>query len=218
MSSSSPLTVSSGPSVDRQCGVPLQHLKGFGGVSSLLLCPVTQLCAALCSSMDCSTPASSVLHCLPGFTQTHVHWVGDAISSSGVPFSSRPQSFLASGSFPVSQLFTSGGQSIGASASALVLLMNIQSWFPLLTGLISLLFKGLSRVFYFFHQFSAYRSCLQFVKFISISCFNCHVTDTEFLISVSSSPLLVFQNILILYPVILLISVLSKLGNFLHGQ
>ena len=70
------------------------------------------------------------------------------ISSSVIPFSPRLQSFLASGSFPVSWLFVSGGQNIGASASASVLPMNIQGWFPLgLTGLISLLFKGLSRVF-----------------------------------------------------------------------
>ena len=63
-----------------------------------------------------------------------------------IPFSSCLQSFPASGSFPVSWLFTSGGQRIGASAS--VLPMNIQDWFPLgLTGLISLLSQGLSRVF-----------------------------------------------------------------------
>ena len=59
-----------------------------------------------------------------------------------------PQSFPASGSFPMSQLFTSGGQSTGASVSASVLPMNIQDWFPLgWTGWISLLSKGLSRVF-----------------------------------------------------------------------
>ena len=64
------------------------------------------------------------------------------------PFSFCLQSFPASGSFPVSQLFTSGGQGIGASPSASVLPMNIQGWFPLgLTGLISLLSKGLSRAF-----------------------------------------------------------------------
>ena len=64
------------------------------------------------------------------------------------PFSFCLQSFPASGSFPVSQLFTSGGQSIGASASASILPMNIQGWFPLgLTGLISLLSKGFSRIF-----------------------------------------------------------------------
>ena len=65
-----------------------------------------------------------------------------------VPFSSCPQSFLASGSFPMSQFFTSGGQSIGASASASVLPMNIQDWFPLgWTGWIFLQSKRLSRVF-----------------------------------------------------------------------
>ena len=86
-------------------------------------------------------------------------WCHPTISSSVVPFSSRLQSFPASGSFPVSQLFTSGGQSIGASASASVLPMNIQDWFPLgLIGFISLWFKGLSRVFFNTtvqkHQFS----------------------------------------------------------------
>ena len=64
------------------------------------------------------------------------------------PFSSCLQSFPASGSFPMSQFFASGGQSIGASASVLVLPMNIQDWFPLeWTAVISLQFKGLSRVF-----------------------------------------------------------------------
>ena len=75
-------------------------------------------------------------------------WCHPAISSSVVPFSSCLQSFPASGSFPRSQFFASGGQRIRASASASVLPMNIQGWFPLgLTGLISLLSKGLSRVF-----------------------------------------------------------------------
>ena len=75
-------------------------------------------------------------------------WCHPMISSSVVPFFSCPQSFPASGSFLMSQLFASGGQSIGASASALVLPMNIQDWFPLgLTGLISLQPKWLARVF-----------------------------------------------------------------------
>ena len=75
-------------------------------------------------------------------------WCHPTISSSVTPFSSCPPSFPASGSFPLSQLFPWGGQSIGASASASVLPMNIQGWFPLeLTGLISLQSKGLSRVF-----------------------------------------------------------------------
>ena len=75
-------------------------------------------------------------------------WCHPTISSSAVPFSSCPQSFPTSGSFPVSWFFTSGGQSIRASASASTLPMNIQGWFPLeWTGLISLLSKGLSRYF-----------------------------------------------------------------------
>ena len=73
-------------------------------------------------------------------------WCYLTISSSAAPFSFCLQSFPVWGSFPTSQLFISGGQSTGASAS--VLPMNIQSWFPLgLTGLISLLSKGLSRIF-----------------------------------------------------------------------
>ena len=75
-------------------------------------------------------------------------WCHPAISSSIIPFSSCPQSLPASGSFPMSLLFASSGQSTRASVSATVLPMNIQSWFPLgLTGLISLQSKGLSRVF-----------------------------------------------------------------------
>ena len=75
-------------------------------------------------------------------------WCHPAISSSVVPFSSWPQSLLASGSFQMSQLFTWGGQSIGVSALASVFPKNTQDWFPLeLTGCISLQSKGLSRVF-----------------------------------------------------------------------
>ena len=75
-------------------------------------------------------------------------WCRPTISSSVIPFSSCSQSFPASESFPMSQLFTSSGHSIGASASASVLPMNIQGWFPLgFTGSISLLSKGFSRVF-----------------------------------------------------------------------
>ena len=75
-------------------------------------------------------------------------WYHPTISFSVVPFSSCLQSFPASGSFPMSQLFASGGQRIGDSASASVLPMNIQGWFPWgLSGLISLVSKELSRVF-----------------------------------------------------------------------
>ena len=75
-------------------------------------------------------------------------WWKPAISSSVIPFSSCPQSLPTSGSFPISQLFTWGGQSTGVSASASVLPMNTQGWSPLgWTGWISLQSKGLSRVF-----------------------------------------------------------------------
>ena len=83
-------------------------------------------------------------------------WCHPTISSSVIPFSSCLQFFPASGSFPVSQIFASGGQSIGASASASVFPMNIQGWFPLgLTGLISLQSKGLSRVLLQHHSSKA---------------------------------------------------------------
>ena len=97
------------------------------------------------------TAAHLILHCLPEPAQTHVHWVRDAIQPSHLTalLPSCPQSFPVSGSFPMSRLFTSGGQSIGTSTSASVLPMNIQGWFPWgLTGLISLQSKGLSRAFF----------------------------------------------------------------------
>ena len=86
----------------------------------------------------------------PGVVQIHVHWVGDVIQPSHpvAPFSSCPPSFPASASFLMSLLFAPGGKRPGASASASVLPMNIQGWFPLgRTGLISLKSKGLSRGF-----------------------------------------------------------------------
>ena len=96
------------------------------------------------TSFPCPSPSPGVCSDSCPLSQ----WCHPTISSSVVPFSSCFESFPASGSFPVSQLFTSGGQSIEASASASVLPMNIQDWFPLgLTGLIYLLSKGLSRVF-----------------------------------------------------------------------
>ena len=111
---------------------------------------VTQSHLTLCNPMNRSTPGLPVHHQLPEFTQTHVHWVGDAIQPSQplIPFSSCPQSLPASESFPVSQLFAWGGQSIGVSASASVLPMNTQDWSLLeWTAWISLQSKGLSRVF-----------------------------------------------------------------------
>ena len=108
-------------------------------------CSVPQSCSILCNPIDCSTPGFPVHHYLPELAQTHVHRVGDAIQLSCpvIPFSSCLQSFPASGAFLISRLFASGGQSIGASASASILLMKIQGWFPL--GLTE--FKEFSRVF-----------------------------------------------------------------------
>ena len=97
-----------------------------------------------CSRLPCPSP-------FPGAcSNSHpLSWRSyPTILSSVIPFSSCLQSFPASGSFPMSQLFTSGGQSTGVSASASVLSMNIQDWFPVgLTGWISLLSKGPLRVF-----------------------------------------------------------------------
>ena len=120
-------------------------LAQFSSVSS-----VAQSCPTLCDPMNRSTPGLPVHHQLPKLAQAHVHRVGDATQPHPLlsPSPSCFQSFPESGSFPVSQFFTSGGWSIGASTSASVLPMNIQDWFPLgLTGLISLQSKGLSRVF-----------------------------------------------------------------------
>ena len=98
---------------------------------------VAQWCLALCDPMDCSTPGFPVHHQFPELAKTHPSTIS-SILSSVIPFSSCLQYFPASGSFQMSQFFTSGGQSIEVSASALVLAMNIQDWFPLgLTGLIS---------------------------------------------------------------------------------
>ena len=95
------------------------------------------------------TPSPSPTPGVYSNSWTLSQWCHPTISSSVVPFSSCLQSFPASGSFPMSQLLTSNDQSTGPSASASVLPMSIQGWFPLgLTGLITLQSKGFSRVFY----------------------------------------------------------------------
>ena len=116
-------------------------------------CSVQFSCSIVSDSLDptvCITAGFPVHHQLPEFAQTYVCWVHDAIqpSHSLSPLLLLPSIFSASGSFPVSHLFASGGRDIGASASASVLPMNSQGWFTLgLTSLISFLSKGLSRVF-----------------------------------------------------------------------
>ena len=112
-------------------------------------CSVAKSRPTLGHPMGYSMPGLPVLHYLPEFAQIHVRWVSDAINHLILCCPLLLFSFFpASGSFPVSQLFTSGGQSIRASASPLVLPMNIQDWFPLgWTGLISLQSREFSRVF-----------------------------------------------------------------------
>ena len=121
--------------------------------------------------MDRSKPGIPVLHYLPEFAQTYVHWVRDAIQPSH-PLLSTSSAFNLSQhqgplqwSSPMSRVFTSGGRSNGVSLLASVLPMNIRGWFPLgLTGLISLQSKGLSRVFSSTtiqkHQFFSTQLCL----------------------------------------------------------
>ena len=119
---------------------------------------VTQLCPSLCDPMDCSVPGFPVLHQLPKLAQTHVHRVG---YHPTIIYSSCLQSFAASGSFQMSQFFTSGGQSIGVSSSAAVFPMNTQDWFPLgLTGLISLQSKESSQTSQFKNNHSLVLSFL----------------------------------------------------------
>ena len=119
--------------------------------TSVQFSSVTQSCPTLCNPMNHSTPGLPVYHQLPELTQTHVHWTSDATQPSHPLSSLSPPAFKLSkheGSFQTSQLFASGSQSIGVSASASVLPRNIQNWFPLRwAGWISLLSKGLSRVF-----------------------------------------------------------------------
>ena len=112
---------------------------------------VAQSCPTLCGPMNRSTPGLPVHHQLPEFTQTHVHWVGDAIQPSHPLSSPSPPALNPSqhqGLFQWVKLFVWGSQSIGVSASASVLPMNTQDLSPSgWTGWISLQSKGLSRVF-----------------------------------------------------------------------
>jgi len=118
--------------------------------TSFSISSVAQSCLTLCDPMNCSTPGLPGNHQLLEFTQTHPssQWCHPAISSSVVPFSSSPQSLPASESFPMSQIFAWGGQSIGVSALASFLPKYTHGWSPSeWTGWISLQSKGLSRLF-----------------------------------------------------------------------
>ena len=114
-----------------------------------LCCSVTQPFPTHGSPIDCSTPGFPVPAYLPGFLKPMtIGSMMPSISSSAILFPSCPQSFPASESFPVSRLFASSGLSTGASASTSGLPIDIQGWFPSgLSGLLSLLSRGLSRVF-----------------------------------------------------------------------
>ena len=115
-----------------------------GKFSSAQSCPILRPHELQHARPPCPSPTPRVHSNSRPLSQ----WCHPAISSSGVPFSSCPQSLPASESFPVSQLFTSGGQSIGVSALASFLPKNTQDWSPLeWTSWISLQSKGLSRVF-----------------------------------------------------------------------
>ena len=118
---------------------------------SIQFSSVTHLCPTLCNPMNHSTPGLPVHHQLPEFTQTQVHWVGDAIQPShplSSPFPPSPNPSQHQGLFQWVNFSHEGGQNIGVSASASVLPMNTQDWSPLKwTGWISLQSKGLSRVF-----------------------------------------------------------------------
>ena len=128
---------------------------------------VSQSCPTLCDPMNCRTPSLPVHNQLPEFTQTHIHWVEEPSNHLifSLPLLLPPSIFPSIRVFHMSQLFTSGGQSIWVSASASVLPMNIQDWFHLgWTGWISLLSKWLLKFFYNptdqNHQFFSAQLCL----------------------------------------------------------
>ena len=128
------------------------ELWGYIIILSLSFCSVQFSRSVVFNSLPPHEPQHTRPPCPSSTPRVHScpssWWCYQAISSSVVPFSSCPQSFPASGSFPMSKLFASGGQSIGVSASTSVLLMNTKDWFPLgWTGWISLQSRGLSRVF-----------------------------------------------------------------------
>jgi len=131
---------------------------------------VAQLCLTLCDPMNCSTSGLPVHHQLPESTKPMScplsRLCHPTISSSVIPFSSCPQSLPASVSFQMNQLFASGGQSIGVTASTSVLPMNTQDWSPLgWTGWICLQSKGLSSLL---QQHSSKASILWLITMIQI--------------------------------------------------
>ena len=149
------------------------NLKGLLFVYIIIWSLLLVSCLVLSNSMKPHRQQNARLPCpspSPEFAPIHINWVNDAIQTSHPLLSPSPLSLslLPSESFPMSRLFTLGGQSIRVSASASVLPMNTQDWFPLgLTGLISSLSKGLSSLLQhhslrhqFFHANSHIHTCL----------------------------------------------------------
>ena len=156
------------------CPVLTKSLHALIIHTSVQLSSVAQSCLNLCDPMGCSTPGFPVHHQLLELSQTHVHQVGGAIptiSFSAIPFSCL-QSFPASGSSPVSQFFLSGGQNIGASAS--VLPLNIQDWFPLAIDWFDLLaVQGTLKSLLQYHSYSVinfYQNGFMLLKVFYFKC------------------------------------------------
>ena len=119
----------------------LKFLRTIVCFSCACCCSVAESCLTVCNPMDCSTPGLPVPHHRLKFAQAHFHWINDTIQPSHSLLPTSPSAFNL---FQHQGLFQPSGQSIGASASASVLLMSSQGWFPLWwTGLISFLSKGL---------------------------------------------------------------------------
>ena len=154
------------------------HVK-FGGFKPLPVSSVSQSYPTVCDPTNHSTLGLPVHRQLPESSQTHVHWVGDAIQPSHPLSAPSPPalnlSFPASESFQMSQRFTSGGQSIGVSASASVLPMNTQDWSPLgWTGWISLSLQGTLKSLLQHHSSKA--SILQCSAFFTVQLSHPHMT------------------------------------------
>ena len=137
---------------DQRCKEGKMHKIYFNiHLESIQFSSITQSCPTLCDPIDCSTPVFHVHHQLPELTQTHVHWVSDSIQPSHPLSSPSPPTFNLSQHQGLFKWVSSSHQvakSTEVSASASVLLMNIQDWFPLgWIGCISLQSKGFSKVF-----------------------------------------------------------------------
>ena len=143
----------------------------FSIFSSVQFSLVAQLCPTLCDTMDCSMPGIPVHHQLPGFTQTYVHQVGDAIQPSHPLLSPSPPAFNLSEHQGLFQWVSSShlvAKILGVSASASVFPMNIQDQFPIgWIGWISLMSKWLSRVFSNIQHHSSKASILHCSAFFS---------------------------------------------------